>query len=404
MFNSGFNNTSVIDPEKNDGQQGAVSAIVLCFGCPAVVPPEATILSVGVDWSVPAEPGTGQVRYQEGLAGTGQPVDIVVTQAGSSPVIATEGLEVELSPIVSCGPPLAAYALGFATESIRSTEAFAEGFIGAGEADGPDGPSNLVVIESATGDVGGVTLFPTFSSNVPGGGIQGWSISIEATGAARIVSATLDGTSAANVPDGRYDSGFRKTELAVAENNDGREGVLSAIVLCFGCGVTLDPVGTESVLQIGVEAAEPQGPEPQTGRLSYASLTGSAESVDIVLTVDGSRAAICNRDTVGLDISFEETLGKGPFIRGDANDDSVVDVADGIWILAEQFRGGPASVCQSAADANADGRADIADATYLLSFQFRGGPAPEFPFEECDLIDIDADDLECPTGHSSCRE
>ncbi len=310
---------------------------------------------------------------------------------------------VHAQDIASCAPPLPAYALGFATESIRSTEAFAVGFIGAGEPDGPDGQNNLVVIDSAAGDVGAVTLFPTISSNVPEGGIQGWSISIEATGAARIVSATVDGTSSASVPDGRFDSGFAKTELAVAENNDGRVGVVSAIALCFGCGVTLDPVGTESVLQIGVEAAEPQGPEPQTGRLSYASLTGSAESVDIVLTVDGSRAAICNRDTVGLDLSFEETQGKGPFIRGDANDDAVVDIADGIWILAEQFRGGPASVCQSAADANADGRADIADATYLLSFQFRGGPAPEFPFEECDLIDIDADDLECPTGNSSCK-
>ncbi len=60
-------------------------------------------------------------------------------------------------------------------------------------------------------------------------------------------------------------------------------------------------------------------------------------------------------------------------------------------------------MCQSAADANSDGRADIADATYLLNYQFAGGPAPEFPFEACDVIDIDADDLECPTGNSSCQ-
>ena len=190
---------------------------------------------------------------------------------------------------------------------------------------------------------------------------------------------------------------------ATAEDNDGRAGAVSAIVLCFGCPTTLEPVSTESLLQMTVEAAAAQGPEPQTGRLTYAPLKGSGQVVDLVLTVSGSSEKICNADFVGLDVSFEETPGKGPFLRGDANDDAKVDIADGIWIISELFRDGPEGPCQSAADANADGAVDLADANYIFNHRFAGGPQPPAPFPECGLIDLDADDLECPEGNSACR-
>src|SRR5262245_55100602 len=43
------------------------------------------------------------------------------------------------------------------------------------------------------------------------------------------------------------------------------------------------------------------------------------------------------------------------FRRGDANADAIVDFGDALWIVNEQFRGGPATVCYGAADADADG-------------------------------------------------
>jgi len=67
------------------------------------------------------------------------------------------------------------------------------------------------------------------------------------------------------------------------------------------------------------------------------------------------------------------------FIRGDANRDGTVDLADGVTILALLFLGSqPVSV--RACDANDDDRTDLADAIYVLNYLFAGGPQPPPPF------------------------
>ena len=78
-----------------------------------------------------------------------------------------------------------------------------------------------------------------------GAGIQGWSIGIAVTGDIGITDVTVDNTSAAPEPDGKFSGGFNNTGLALAKNNGGAEddetvvGAVSAIVLCFGCPNTL---------------------------------------------------------------------------------------------------------------------------------------------------------------------
>ncbi|MGE3964413.1 MAG: dockerin type I domain-containing protein, partial [Planctomycetota bacterium] len=60
------------------------------------------------------------------------------------------------------------------------------------------------------------------------------------------------------------------------------------------------------------------------------------------------------------------------FIRGDANRDFAVNVADVTFILEHLFQGGP--VCdQDATDVNDDGSINISDAVRLLDFLFSGG-------------------------------
>jgi hypothetical protein len=88
---------------------------------------------------------------------------------------------------------------------------------------------------------------------------------------------------------------------------------------------------------------------------------------------------------------------KSDFIRGDANDDGKVNIADPIWIINELVRGGPATVCQSAADANDDGDVDLSDSMYLINWRFMGGPEPTAPFPDCGQ-DPSADSLDCPEG------
>ena len=64
------------------------------------------------------------------------------------------------------------------------------------------------------------------------------------------------------------------------------------------------------------------------------------------------------------------------FVRGDANGDALVDIADPVFILATLFSGGDRSGCEDSADANDDGLLDIADPIAVLNFLFAGGAVP----------------------------
>ena len=73
-------------------------------------------------------------------------------------------------------------------------------------------------------------------------------------------------------------------------------------------------------------------------------------------------------------------VGNSPLlIRGDANDDGIVNIADAIHLLLHLFpgaSGGTPIVCRDAADANDDGGLNISDAVVLLNSLFGAGPLP----------------------------
>lgn len=72
------------------------------------------------------------------------------------------------------------------------------------------------------------------------------------------------------------------------------------------------------------------------------------------------------------------------FVRGDANNDSNCDIADGVWILNWLFQSGPAPACFDAADWDDDGEIDVNDAISVFSMYLQDGPAsgptPPAPF------------------------
>ncbi|MFN0058523.1 MAG: hypothetical protein ACKVX7_08705 [Planctomycetota bacterium] len=71
------------------------------------------------------------------------------------------------------------------------------------------------------------------------------------------------------------------------------------------------------------------------------------------------------------------------FLRGDANSDSLMNIADVLFLLGTLFGGGPASTCVDAADANDDGTINIGDPLSVLNTLFLGtGPLPP-PFGFC---------------------
>ena len=82
------------------------------------------------------------------------------------------------------------------------------------------------------------------------------------------------------------------------------------------------------------------------------------------------------------------------FIRGDANLDGDVDVADPVATLIYLFVDPKTEVCDDAADANDDGHVDVGDAIYTLSWLFQGGADPAMPFPDAGT-DPTADHLGC---------
>jgi hypothetical protein len=87
---------------------------------------------------------------------------------------------------------------------------------------------------------------------------------------------------------------------------------------------------------------------------------------------------------LGTPSSFTLTIGDNDappvidFVRGDANADGAIGIADAIFLLTHLFSGGSAS-CLNALDANDDGGNDVADAISLLTYLFGGGAAPTAP-------------------------
>ena len=68
------------------------------------------------------------------------------------------------------------------------------------------------------------------------------------------------------------------------------------------------------------------------------------------------------------------------FVRGDFDDDGVVNVADAVSLLSFLFQGGRSPVCDDAADVSDQGRIDVSSAVTLLNFLFAGGRAPAAPY------------------------
>jgi hypothetical protein len=87
-WEGGFNKTQVIDPAKNAGQQGAVSAVVLSFTTGATLPNKGTqtVLALSVEASENQGDAdqTGTVKFKSGLVGAGQPVQNALTVGGAT--------------------------------------------------------------------------------------------------------------------------------------------------------------------------------------------------------------------------------------------------------------------------------------------------------------------------------
>ncbi|NCF55320.1 MAG: hypothetical protein GWP41_03535 [Planctomycetia bacterium] len=86
------------------------------------------------------------------------------------------------------------------------------------------------------------------------------------------------------------------------------------------------------------------------------------------------------------------------YVRGDANADGIVNVADVVWSLQEIFNNGPAGPCNDSKNTNGDGIFDVADPIWLISYIFQNGSPPPAPFPTCGEI---GDPQDC-TSYNGC--
>lgn len=93
---------------------------------------------------------------------------------------------------------------------------------------------------------------------------------------------------------------------------------------------------------------------------------------------------------------FPETFNRTRrFVRGDANLDGWVNIADAIATLGFLFEGsGEAKDCADALDSDDSGEINIADPIFTLGFLFLGERAVPPPFPDCGA-DVTDDELCC---------
>jgi len=392
---------------------GAVSAIVLHLKKGTTLDPTGsnakpatgpelnplTVCRFLVESDNPAGGGdtcTVTLAYQDGLQGSGQPIDNKVTQDGQSvvPTVNSAALE-KTGEIPPCDQQAGAYGLGFSDAALDTADYYDAGLAGT------LGAGGSVSVEHQPGETPSATVYECITVGSGASSPQGWQLSTALSGAADITAVTLSGTSA----EGALSGGFSSTSVVDSADNGGTEGFVSGVVLHLKKGSTLNEAtaaetGTAAVVAITVSGEAVQDAATVSATLSQQDgLIGGGQAIDNKVTADGASQSICN--TADVTIEFAQGIVNPEFLRADTNDDGKNNLADAVWILNESFRSGTATPCQKAADANDDGTVDaIVDAAYIIAYQFESGSAPPAPFGACGE-DPTADALDCPPGSMS---
>jgi hypothetical protein len=88
---------------------------------------------------------------------------------------------------------------------------------------------------------------------------------------------------------------------------------------------------------------------------------------------------------------------KNRFIRGDADQNLLVNLTDAVFTLNNLFTGGTEPPCLDAADADDNGLVNLTDAVVVLNHLFQGATAPPAPYPDLGT-DPTADDVSCLFG------
>jgi len=242
-------------------------------------------------------------------------------------------------------------------------------------------------IESGQVAPGGNLAASVLVDSAGGGDIQGWSFGVCHDGSAVSVLSYTQGSAIDAILMGAM-LGFNSINLTPAGGTGFTQG---AVIDLFGV-IVLPP---NPASELGVANYTNNMPNGVTTDLEFCDTLGAPPVATLVVVLGASIVPV---QASGTWESFVPPTVD--HIRADSNDDGIVNIADGVWILNDLFQGGPTTDCFGANDANSDGSYDAADAVFIFNYQFLEGGAPAAPFPACGG-DADPDPADC-ASFSSC--
>lgn len=400
LFSGGFNQTTLV--ESKGTKVGYIQAIILSFVTPVEVPVSDYFKMAAATYTVKAGACDGKsgdvttkVEYAHkelGVPGS-PPVDINLTVAGIA-LGPTEGLKITGANVVlkceDTPPPPAGLALSF-----------------------DDSDTDLVADQAQIYE-----LKVLVSNNAETGksDVQGWSYGIQ------LDDAELEAFKGEPGADSKALQGGKGPDFVNYVLNDSSEnGQVKGVTV--GAVIELDPPAT-AVLSLGAGATKhidtiqlrskkviAEGGASRKTTLKFSDKLGGDRPLEVLLVIGGEGLVPDFSDTLELTLLPSGGGGDTPkFIRGDANNDARVDIADGIWIINTLFYGGKPTTCKPAADANDDNKTDLSDAMYVFQYQLQPGatssklfPAPPAPFPRCGSA-VGVTLVDCPIGSSTCTQ
>lgn len=245
--------------------------------------------------------------------------------------------------------------------------------------------------------------------------VEGWSYAIQIDGSLLDVSSFSLGDDAASLK-GSSGPDFEAHDTIDEDTNGTLDGVIAGAVVDVEEAPNNDlilPVGSPQKigkLELRSAITIPKGGASRTTDLNFTNIQGDDQlsTIEVLFTIDNGS------EPVSLIPDFSQSLtvtllagvgGRGDFVRGDANNDTRIDISDGIWIIMDLFfQTVERKPCFAPSDANDDGLVDLADAMYIFNWRLPRiavSPPPPAPFPNCGP-DPDNSDLPCPVGSTVC--
>jgi hypothetical protein len=139
--------------------------------------------------------------------------------------------------------------------------------------------------------------------------------------------------------------------------------------------------------------------DAETNRAILA--TAAAEPIVVAADFGPGRGCVDHAPSEVVTFCDEEPpVNLAEFVRGDANSDGRLSLADAMTIGLFLFTGGEPSSCQESADLDSDGAVDMSDFAFSVAAIFGKGPLPDAPYPDAgpgsdeDLLSCDAYDVE----------